>query len=769
MARNVETTILDIETSQAQKSVNQLRSEIKALKDQLLNCEEGTQEYADTLNQLGTDMHALQEVSAMARGASADFGDVLGNVTGVIKGASGAVQTICGALSVLGVDLGKDAQEMTKFITSLLAVTNGIAAIDSGIKSFTRLASVIKAVTAANTANTASTMAATSATTAQAAATTTATTAQIGLNTAMKANPILAIVSLIAAATTAIIAYTKATNSAKAAEEERNKELERQAKLLDDLIAKTNATKTFTDAYSSAIRSTMGVTQQSIQLVDEQLNKLKDDQQSVVDALWTDLQIAKRNLDKAISEGKSDSYVTEMRDKLKEVQTAYDKAAQAVETTNVKIQQNQMALLSESVKQLSNVKVASKETMEEIASIQKAYSKMMASIESGKSTESEVEWRVQKLTQKINSILDNIPKEKNVDVKVSMSTNSDDLKKEFNIMYREAFYEVENYQEKLEFDNLPIEEQKKAYQETLNIANEMIEKFYNMDNLSESSFKAAQAFIKQKIDAEKHLLDIENKTKNDEKALAEDRINNYLTNIEKLAEIQSDIDLSDMITKFKSGDTQPLIDYWNNLADEKKAALEQMSLYDADYAKTYAEYQHAITSVTELEQDKRNMILSAGVQVTGSILGGLSQVLSQYSSGLEQGTKEYKNVKKAEAIIAMLTGMLQAFTTAQQLGPILGPVIGGINMATVASVAGLQIAQIDKTNVSKNATTSVPSQSIAVPTASNIQSVDYANNQLQQAVNANTNGRSDQRVYVTTTDIENAFNEANRVVVENTY
>lgn len=143
-----EVEVLQIDTSKGQQSIAGLRKEIKQLKDQLVGLEEGTKEYNDVLVEVADKTHQLKEIQEQVRKSSQDFGDQLANVRGTITGVSGAFQTVLGSLSLMGVELGDDVK-MLKMLQSAMAITQGVAAIDSGIKSFKALSISIKAATAA--------------------------------------------------------------------------------------------------------------------------------------------------------------------------------------------------------------------------------------------------------------------------------------------------------------------------------------------------------------------------------------------------------------------------------------------------------------------------------------------------------------------------------------------------------------------------------------------------------------------------------------------
>lgn len=143
-----EVEILQVDTSKSVKSLSSLKAEIKDLKSQLLGLEEGTEEYNKVLVECSDKMHELVEIQEQTRASSQDFGDRMSNVAGTISGLSGAVQTVTGALSLMGVEMGDDSKLM-KTLVAAMSITQGVQAIDSGIKAFKALKISIQASTMA--------------------------------------------------------------------------------------------------------------------------------------------------------------------------------------------------------------------------------------------------------------------------------------------------------------------------------------------------------------------------------------------------------------------------------------------------------------------------------------------------------------------------------------------------------------------------------------------------------------------------------------------
>lgn len=143
MARN--TTIqIDIETSQSESSLKAIRNELKKVKDEMAGMEEGSKEFLLAAKRAGELNHKIQEINASVRGCSGDFGDLLGNVTKVGAGMTGAFQAAKGAMTLFGVE-SKNVEKAIQDMQAVMAMTQGLAAIDQAIKSFKKLSTVIGA------------------------------------------------------------------------------------------------------------------------------------------------------------------------------------------------------------------------------------------------------------------------------------------------------------------------------------------------------------------------------------------------------------------------------------------------------------------------------------------------------------------------------------------------------------------------------------------------------------------------------------------------
>lgn len=141
-------TVLTIDTSKSASSMKELREQIKSLKDQLVGLDQGTEEYSNTVTQLGEKMHTLREINEEVARTNTDFGTTIGNVTNVMAGGVAAAQGLTASLSLLGIEMGDD-NKLTQTLVKSMALLQALSSMDRAIKSFKALSVVIKSNIAA--------------------------------------------------------------------------------------------------------------------------------------------------------------------------------------------------------------------------------------------------------------------------------------------------------------------------------------------------------------------------------------------------------------------------------------------------------------------------------------------------------------------------------------------------------------------------------------------------------------------------------------------
>ena len=132
--------IIDINTSQAQKNVENLtktfvplRTQIKQLKDQLGQLEEGTIEYNRIAKQLAETQQRQVEITEAAKYSNKDFGAVMYSLTKVSLGLAGGINAVSASIALLGGDSEKIQRALAP-LTLIMGTIQSFSAIDDGIK-----------------------------------------------------------------------------------------------------------------------------------------------------------------------------------------------------------------------------------------------------------------------------------------------------------------------------------------------------------------------------------------------------------------------------------------------------------------------------------------------------------------------------------------------------------------------------------------------------------------------------------------------------------
>lgn len=210
----------------------------------------------------------------------------------------------------------------------------------------------------------------------------------------------------------------------------------------------------------------------------------------------------------------------------------------------------------------------------------------------------------------------------------------------------------------------------------------------------------------------------------------------------------------------------------NAFANEMQGVLdEQQALIDAEVEQYIAALEEEATAEKIVRETEVKMAKEAAQQKLDSMqtyAAGTSGLLNGIADMLEEEGKSAKNLRIAAATIDMISGAVTAFSTAQQLGPIAGPIVGAINAAAVVASGLANIAKIRATNVSKDAaptssapaqaTVSAPALETAVPTTTVINGA-----RTETALNR---ASQPSRVYVVQSDIEAAAQDTRVQVAE---
>ena len=194
---------------------------------------------------------------------------------------------------------------------------------------------------------------------------------------------------------------------------------------------------------------------------------------------------------------------------------------------------------------------------------------------------------------------------------------------------------------------------------------------------------------------------------------------------------------------------------------------EQEEEADAE-AETWLESYNKQVQAAKEAAEQKMAIMSAYASGTSELMSSIADLLESEGDESEKSVKAAKNLRIAAATIDMISGAVTAFSTAQQLGPIAGPIVGAINAAAVVASGLANIAKIRSTNVSKDsaASTAAPETPSATVSAPVVESAIPQTTVVEGASQEQRLNRAaePQKVYILQSDIE-AANDASRVQV----
>lgn len=288
--------IIQINTDPAKKSLKDLRKELKDLKDEMVNLEEGSDAFLEVAQKAGEVKHQIDEISESVKGASSDFGDMVGNISNVTAGLVGAFSAVQGGLQAMGFE-SKAIDESIKQMQGLMAVVQGLGQIDTAIKSLNKLQKSITSSTKA---------------------------AQL-LKAALTPKTFLAIAAAITAVTLVFNKLKTAQEEARIAQEEYNKKLEEENR-----IRRESNVKDFLRSLNTELRVKEAIA--SVKYEDDELKYKKE----MLHEYILEMNRAKIELDNVIAIGPNSSAWAAVG---KDYQTELQKWKQYAEQLSALVQQ----------------------------------------------------------------------------------------------------------------------------------------------------------------------------------------------------------------------------------------------------------------------------------------------------------------------------------------------------------------------------------------------------------------------------------------------
>lgn len=211
-----------------------------------------------------------------------------------------------------------------------------------------------------------------------------------------------------------------------------------------------------------------------------------------------------------------------------------------------------------------------------------------------------------------------------------------------------------------------------------------------------------------------------------------------------------------------------------NLTNEERIEARRQA------AITEIEIEEALLDHEIQINNKRGELIDEWVSQINNAVGTIGDLFGSLASFYQDDIENKRNANKisdkeaekefeqrvkplqiAQATISMLQGMVSAFSSAMQLGPIAGPTVGSALAAAVGAMGALNIAKIKNTKY--NGSSSSTASSVPAPQI-NEMPVQYVSNITNQTDtdnlrNAIVEGMASTKLYVSVTDINNVQNK----------
>lgn len=176
------------------------------------------------------------------------------------------------------------------------------------------------------------------------------------------------------------------------------------------------------------------------------------------------------------------------------------------------------------------------------------------------------------------------------------------------------------------------------------------------------------------------------------------------------------------------------------------------------------------------ENWKKNIlaITMAAASATSQIMSGIADSYEENGVANVREAKKIKNLRVASATLDMLQGAVTAYSSAQTLGPVAGPIVGGINAAAVLALGAMQIAKIKQVAVDgassqtppTSAQVSAPQIETSLPSVRTLTTASEEERLNRMATTQESmDSKMSQRVYILQSDIE-AAGQRSKVTIQ---
>ena len=758
-------TVLTIDTSGSVKSVKDLKQQIKDLKDKIVELTSAGEDASEEYAQLGTSMRQLKDINEDAMRSSKDLGDQLAVVTGSMKGVAGAISTVSGVMSLMGVESEKGTK-LLKTMASAMSITTGIQAMESGYKSVKKLVGgFLLAAKGAKTMGAA-------------------------IKAAFMSNPIGL---MLTAVTTLVTAIGSIASASKKAAEEAKKYFDELAQNVSDDIAQINKNADANDVIQRNWDEYAKFYNQYVELHNKMLAEGKDDAVELTEALRQEYEQRLANALKygnkykaleyeillgivaddanLIAEGfrKREEYMKKSMYNVNKKREADKKAAEdekkrqeeaakaATEATKKRLQNEKKAIedqlklaktRTERLMELDKEELTKRYRNGEIS--EEEFNASMLAIDSKYYDESQKQ--LQTYIDQMNALVE---KYKN-----NRTLSEEDRA---NIFTQE---QLESYQKQI--DDLRRQGQDALYEYTQNRAETMLDK---------SEYEAAVEMQRRINQIEQESFDkrlqIQSEYANESHLISKNR---YQMELELLEEQrQHENQLYDAFLEENANKMAALNERYANGLISEQEFVESRDTLSQEMVEREREHSKTLVEIKENEVEQKKSIEGMYEEFERSMAGSISTILNGLADTLGEENESYKGLKIAATLIDTFQGSIAAYTGMVKTIDGVPGIIAGIAAAAGVIMTGMStIKQMQKVDA-KNGTTStsqIATQQFTTPQTATIATgatndyTDIMGNAISDNIQT---AQQSQRVYVVYSDIEQAGGRRTQVVNSNTF
>lgn len=235
----------------------------------------------------------------------------------------------------------------------------------------------------------------------------------------------------------------------------------------------------------------------------------------------------------------------------------------------------------------------------------------------------------------------------------------------------------------------------------------------------------------------------------------------YIKELEMLEDLHakkiiSEEEYSDALVAIKEKEAQDIA------AAQQEAQTETTNKANETNAESVETWGKTLQEKLDLT-DEQVQGISAGVNLLGTSLTQTSQLLDTLANAQDQNSKEgFETAKKlniASAVMQMLNGIVSSWASAMTLGPIAGPIMGGVLTAFTTTLGMININKIKSTTFN-NPDGAAGGSKTTVPNINTASLIANPINYTTEVKGAQAEEAIPQRVYVVETDITDAQTRA---------